>query len=70
MMKPTVPISAALTSRPADTQTKGPMSAFGWPPGSAASRKPPVRASQISQAPHTASTTAHSQGRKLGPTPP
>jgi hypothetical protein len=33
-------------------------------------RKPPVRASRTIKMPQMTSTTATTQGRKLGPTPP
>jgi hypothetical protein len=48
-------ISAALASTPAATQAKARQSPWAAPEGSSSSRKPPLRASNRSHAPHTAS---------------
>ena len=60
-----VVISAALASMPADTQTKPGQSPRSAPDGSSMSRKPPVRASQTSQPPHSTSTTRHHPGQEV-----
>jgi hypothetical protein len=67
--KAQVLIKAAFTSRPAETQAKGRMSALAGRPGRPHGETT-ARASQISKAPQIPSTTAQTQGRKLGPTPP
>ena len=65
-----VVISAAFASRPADTQATAAQLPRAAPEGGSMLRKPPVRASRMIITPHTASTPATSQGRKLGPMPP
>ena len=64
-----VVISPALSSRPAETQTKPLQYGGAVAASSSISRKPPVRASQMIQPPQIVSTIDTSQGRKLGPTP-
>ena len=68
--KPIVVISAALAMTAPATQAADTQSARGAPEGGSIWRKPPVRDSHTSQAPHTISTTATNHGSALGPTPP
>ena len=68
-IKPMVVMSAALTSKPADTHAK-PYQQGVTPSASPIARKPPVRDSHTMKAPHTIKAIDTSQGRKLGPTPP